>query len=717
MVKQLTRSAVRIYGALNALGNGSGDILRGLLPFLDPVLRKFDKAKLDPAVVAAEVRDTYKWNFNADLVEAFVPYLVEQGWLTADIPQTKDTSYTITMPENGKADASTRTVEQELRAVATKFKDYTDGLSPLTSISRDVEEFEDMLVEWLLYVEAFSEMSVDLKTGFRRDTQGTMKQFVEVPSTTSLRDEEKYLCASFVKHALVQDHNTSEVLARIASIGLLTEVVQDFVKPTSAVDRSDLVVYLDAPVAMELLGVSGKAAQENTAPVVEELMKIGATVRVFGQSVEEMQHSLNAVLKNPRPTGPTAQAMARGEVLREYVTDVSHNALSYLEKIGVRVAHRSLQDNTPEHQYFSQGDWQTLYAKLTYAIDKPHARQHDADIATLAIRQRRGKLHRDIFRSGAIVLTRNGLFAQLVLKTCNELDMLPGKSVAPVIHRRVLAMAMWLRTGLGAADLNIPKRMLLASCEQVLAIRPNVVEAVKRLTDALGDETKSRQLDLLISQDRSVQALMDKTLGASNVITEENLPLLWQEMLYPHLEEERQKGREAVGAAKAEGMKRLQTANDKLETLRREKDSQEASLNAKLDAVRSADREAIEALCGTTEAGLRRRMRGRILLGLSIGLGCSAPLLLDTSPSVKFVSFAIGSLFAYLTVTGGRLVGINIEERQALERLRFEAEQRRLTAKLNQFRVSWNGTAFALEELRHSPAMSERDDLFGGDGN
>ncbi|ESW62765.1 hypothetical protein X772_36760 [Mesorhizobium sp. LSJC280B00] len=49
---------------------------------------------------------------------------------------------------------------------------------------------------------------------------------------------------------------------------------------------------------------------------------------------------------------------------------------------------------------------------------------------------------------------------------------LPDETVPPVVHRRVLATAIWLRTGMGAGDLNIPKRMLLASCEHVLAIRP-----------------------------------------------------------------------------------------------------------------------------------------------------------------------------------------------------------------------------------------------------
>ena len=110
---------------------------------------------------------------------------------------------------------------------------------------------------------------------------------------------------------------------------------------------------------------------------------------------------------------------------------------------------------------------------------------------------------------------------------------------------------MWLRTGLGADDLEVPKRMLLAGCEQVLAVRNGVVDAVKKMTDALGDEEKSRQSGILIQQNRGTQMLMDKTLGAPSVVTEENLPVLFKEMIRPHFDREREKGRQAVSAERA----------------------------------------------------------------------------------------------------------------------------------------------------------------------
>lgn len=715
MTKQLTRSAVRIYGALSALGNDTGNVLEGLLPFFDPILRQHNGEKLDPTVIAADVRSTWKWNFNTDLVETFVPYLERQGWIVADIVGSKDTTYTINMVDNGPPSASDLGVEAELSRIAVQFKKFSEELSPLTAIPRDVEEFEDILVEWLLYVEAFSDKSIEFKTGYKPDPAGTLRPFVEVPKTTSLRDEEKFLCARFVKHAIEQDGGTAEVLARIAAIGLLTEVVQDFVKPVTSVDRSDLIVYLDAPVAMELLGVSGKAARENTSPVVEELLRIGASVRVFGQSLEEIKNSLQAVLRNPRPTGPTAQALARGEVVKQYVTEASLDPGSLLERLGVKATYRTLDLTPSEHQYFTAANRQDLYGRLRYS-ENPTAREHDTDITTFVVRQRRGRTSRDIFKSHAIVLTRNGLLAQIVRRVSSEIDGQPDEVVAPVVHRRVLATSMWLRTGMGARDLNIPKRMLLANCERVLSIRPGVVEAVKRLTDALGDTEKVRQLDLLISQDRSVQALMDKTLGSSSVVTEENLPLLWQEMLHPHLEAERLKGLENVTKAKADGKRQLAKVTEQHEKSQQQKEQEKAQLGAVLAAKHVEDRDLVVLLCEDVARELRKRRIRRICVSIFLGLVFSIPLVVEATPLVRWVSFGIGWLSAYLTATGGKIVGTTTDAVHALKALRSLAERRKLAVKLDQFDVTWNKTVFEITDRPQLPVLSGPTNLFSAVG-
>lgn len=709
MVKSLTRTTARVYGTLTALGTESSDVLEKLIPFFDPILRPNHGQRLDVVGFAAEVRQTYKWNFNTDIVEVFIPRLVDAGWLVPDNPDIEQTTYTITAPEDdagtGEAGAG---ADAELRAIAGEFRDFARVLSPLTAIPKDIEEFEDILIEWLLYVEAFSEHNIEFQTSISRDGDGKLHSYVSVPRTTSLTDEEEFLCARFVEHSINSDPKTAEILTRIASIGLLTEVVQDFIKPNTPVETSNLVVYLDGPVALELLGVSGKAARENTQPIISELQRIGASVRLFGQSIDEMRTSLQAVLQNPRPTGPTAQAMARGEVIREFVVAVAKDPEPFLKELGVNVAYRTLKQNPNEHAYFSEEQWREIYSSLSFQQNNL-AREHDSDITTLVMRQRHGIEDSDLFKSRFLAMTRNGLLAQLTRRRCVEMGLLSPRAVPPVLHRRVIAATMWLRTGLSDQDLEVPKRLLLANCERVLAIRPGVVDAVKRLTDSLGDEEKARQLDLLVSQERSAQMLMDKTLGAPSVVTLENLPLLFDEMMHPHIEEERKKGEQRLQEAKKESEQQIAAVTEELEAARQS----ETALADTLGTRRTEELRQVEALCRDVEKKLTSQRRLKKGIGMGVAAILCAPPILGPSIWQTWISFVFALPLGYLTITGSRFIGTATTKEQAFSSLERLAEGRRLTPVLHRVNVQWAGKSFVVIN-RDSPPP---DDLFNANNS
>ncbi len=695
MTGNLTRSTTRIYGALTALGDGSTDVLERLLPFFEPILRPLQGNVLNLEDFARDVRNTYQWNFNTDVVEVFIPRLKSAGWLTAIEPSVEQTGYSITLPNQILNIDIEATAERQLRDIAEKFQAFVRELSPLIEIPHDVEGLEEILIEWLLYAEAFSENNLNFTKKTVKDPSGTLRQVVEIPQTTTLTDKESFLCARFVAHAIESDPEASETLARIASIGLLTEVVQDFVKPSTPVETSNLAVFLDAPVAMELLGVSGKAAKENTEPVIAELHRIGASIRIFSQSIEEIRQSLKAVLENPRPTGPTAQALARNEVLREYVTHVATNPEAILKDAGIHVVYRKLEQFPSEHAYFTEEHRDEIYGALTFQ-ENPNARAHDADVTTLIMRQRRGYENSDIFKSRFLLMTRNGLLAQLVRRECVKSRIMSPVSIPPVVHRRVVTASIWLRTGFGTDNLDTPKRLLLANCERVLAIRPSVVEEVKRLTDALGDEEMVRQLDVLVSQPRSAQMLMDKTLGAPSVVTSENLGELFQQMLHPHLEEERKKGDEAIKEEKAKGRKRVEEIKSELEQTQAVKDT----VAARLSERSKEDKAAVEALCKDVASKLATQRRIRKWVGGALALLFCSPPLFESSNWQSYLSFALAIPLGYSTITGNKWIGTKTSEKHATETLLRVAKERRLTEKISRVVIDWHDDRFQVAEKR-----------------
>ena len=694
MPSKLTRSTVRIYGALIALGDGSADLLERLLPFFEPILRPLQGNRLDLDSFAKEVRDTYNWNFNTDVVEVFVPRLRDARWITAITPNLPQTNYTITLPDQILNVEIEDTAERKLRAIAENFHAFAQELSPLVEIPSNVEDYEEILIEWLLYVEAFSEKNLDFTRRTVIEPSGALRRVVDVPRTKKLSEEESILCARFVEHAIINDPEASETLARIASIGLLTEVVQDFVKPNTRVESSDLVVYLDAPVAMELLDVSGKAARENTFPIIAELKRIGAKIWIFNQSVEEIKHNLNAVLGNPHPTGPTAQALVRSEVLRDYVSEVAANPGNFLDKLGVKISPRTLEHHKFEFKYFTEEQRDETRNALTFHQENPNARDHDADVTTLIMRQRRGHEDPDIFKARFLLMTRNGLLAQLVRKKCVKLGVLSPNSIPPVVHRKVITASMWLRTGLGADDYELPKRLLLANCERVLAIRPSVVDKVKQLTEALGNEVKTRQLDALINQPRSLQMLMDKTLGAPSVVNPENFEELFDQMIHPHLEKERIRSNEAIDKEKAESRKRVEEVTSKLEQAQTVGSAMAEQLKEKLNE----DMAAVKALCKDAACILAAQRRNRRLIGCALALVLCTPPLFEPSGLQSYLSIPPAILLVYLTITGNKLIGTLTSEEHAKETLLRIAEERSLTGKVSHFVIDWRGSNFHISE-------------------
>ncbi|MCY4142055.1 MAG: hypothetical protein OXF56_27800, partial [Rhodobacteraceae bacterium] len=276
----------------------------------------------------------------------------------------------------------------------------------------------------------------------------------------------------------------------------------------------------------------------------------------------------------------------------------------------------------------------------------------------------------------------------------NAYGVISPASIPPVVHRRVVTASIWLRTGLGANDLEVPKRLLLANCERVLAIRPSVIEEVKRLTDVLGDEEMVRQLNVLVNQPRSAQMLMDKTLGAPSVVTQENFGELFQQMLHPHLEEEQKKSDEAVQHEKAKGRKRVEEVTVELEQAR----IAENIASTQLSERSKEDRAAVEALCEDVESILATQRRNWRLIGGALTLIFCSPPLFGPSVWQSYLSFVLAIPLGYSTITGNRWIRTMTSEEHAVASLLRIAEERRLTAKISRFVIDWHHDRFQIAE-------------------
>ena len=312
---QLSARAIRVLAVLEDYrGGGTGDILDALLPFFEPTVAEFAGKIFDPELCAERIREEHRWNITKDVIEEFVPRFVKNGWLQL-VTEADASVYKGTY--SGLATVPARTevrITETLAKIVAQFRAFISELSPLSVVNLTNEFLAESLVEWLVSEDAYSvdalREHVASALDGERDVTATA---ASPPSSTILSSEIRYLCARFIKHLFAAQSELIPELCKLASVGLLTEVIRDLNAPTTKVNRTDLVVYLDAPVALDLLGVSGTNAAENIRMLVSQLQGIGAAIRIFRSSVDELTNALDAVLRRAAVSRFGATADARGE--------------------------------------------------------------------------------------------------------------------------------------------------------------------------------------------------------------------------------------------------------------------------------------------------------------------------------------------------------------------------------------------------------------------
>lgn len=693
MAKALTQRAFRVFAVLEDYRAGSPDILDALLPFFEPILAEFKSRTLDQEAFAQRIREAYRWNFTADIVEELIPRFEAKKWVQEFSRADDVVGYKVVYDNPTATPAAPNEIKigQVLLNAAQELKEFIDRISPLTGFSRTVNELSDILVEWLVSIDAYSEEVLRQKAVQTTYISGQMGLAVILEDSSTLTTEERYLCARFVKELFERKSPVIGDLCKLASVGLLTEVIQDFQKPLTQVNKTNLHIYLDAPVALDLLGVSGKAAAANIRPIISKLQEIGATIRIFRASVDELQHALDAVLRRspPERTGATADAMRRNEVAEAYVRQVAGDPDSALASLKVGVVTRKLDQYPNEHEHFTSEQYEKLFAKMTWHFEMPR-REHDTTVVAHIVRMRGGTHSRDLFQTKHLLITRNGALAQLGRKFCVDQDILPRHAVGPVIHQRQLATAVWLRTGLGTGSSEVPKTYLLAACERVLELKKGIVDQVKIAGRNLTSE-KAEQLELLLTQDRSVQILMDKTLGASNVVSSANIEGLVDSMRSTLTAEIKKETDERISATSRDAAGKIRKAQE----ARRTAEKQASELGNTLNAIDAEDRRIVSQLLKDVNSVTRRHRRStKVAVGLTVFLIGGLPLLAESVAGIwkilaLLASGVVGAILAFFQFFDRPMGLPKRTESYARRRLNEIATRRGIGPKVARFKIEY----------------------------
>lgn len=550
MTGAFAKPALRVLSVLEAQGDRVGDVLAALKPFFAPIVCDMAGEVFDPQKVATAINAAYYWRVTHEVIEGLVPRFIEWGWLESWYGDKNATAYKV----SGNWGNLNGTDEQDIQAVATKigdsFRGFLETHLPLHLGNKGSPELASALVEWLVSVDAFTPQKIrDRIQGYEVDEFGVMvpKLSSGTGPANSLDAQTSYLCARFVKHLADSGDSLFGDLCRLAEVGLLTEVVQDFSKPIESGTRPDLTLYVDSPLLLDALGMSGRTAKSAVLPVLDGLRGAGVKIAALRASVEELRASLDALLRTPQTerTGPTAEAMKRREILQRDVITVLNGPEAALRAIGCDVIERTLSMYPNEHKFFTADDYSNI--KALYSWQATHAAQeHDAALVTIIMRRRGHHRSNDFLTSKHLAVSRNGAVIADAERYCREKGMIARGQVPPAIHSRQLATMAWLRTGLRASA-DVPRSTLLAACQRVLTLNPGLLKAAVRKAHELSGKTEE-ELRLCLTMDRSTMVLMDRTLGDTRVLAMQNIDEIVDAMKRSVAEDEIKKAREGLQA-------------------------------------------------------------------------------------------------------------------------------------------------------------------------
>ena len=486
----------------------SPDFYLGLIPFFEPYIQDNDGKILDVAALKSYAETKLMFQLNDDVADLFIARLEQVGWLQIVAEDVDARIYRCKFAGSSIEKKDYADAEKRLIQLVEGFRRYLSGSSASIE-SASTEEIEEHFLKFLSHQSTF---------------EG--REFESLDSSNIEVGQIEYWIAKYIASLSQRDPDSFEFVQKISGISLLTDALLELRNPSESIAQAKtLVVFLDGPLLMNHLGLSGKRAKENTSYVVEKLRQAGATIACFRHSCDEVKDNLAAVLARApyERTGPSAEAMRDGSVTESFLASVKNNVEHFVKTLGrVQIMPLKVAQFRSVEKFCDDSLQLRLSSKMPAQTDLARAR--DADSITIIMRRRQGFETSDFCSSKFVLITSN---AQLVRRS-NEILRehkaigINKSLIGPAIQDRIVGGILFANFGL-AEKRDISRTQLLATCARVVMLRPKILERMRQQIALLNRPQDAAVVDALLSQPRASEIVMDYTIGKSRSISASNI--------------------------------------------------------------------------------------------------------------------------------------------------------------------------------------------------
>jgi hypothetical protein len=132
---------------------GSDDVLDALLPFFEPILELMNGKVFDPKLFALGVQKVYRWRFNEDIAEQFIPRLAKARYLK-QAARSPRSIYLVTCERKDVQSEAPYT--GFLSELIDEFEVFAPRINDLLNYHRTRDELTDILIRFLVSLDAYN---------------------------------------------------------------------------------------------------------------------------------------------------------------------------------------------------------------------------------------------------------------------------------------------------------------------------------------------------------------------------------------------------------------------------------------------------------------------------------------------------------------------------------------------------------------------------------
>lgn len=508
------------------------DLLSGVSVLIRPLISDLDSQVFDSRVLAERLADAYGVSIPPAALEGMTQRLV-----SANILRLEQTGFGLSRAlfcSASESPALDPNAERDFQEVIDDFLRHAD--ERLAAVGKQLPQ-SALTTGFLRHLATLDFSAIKAKPVITPDELGKtiigpaareqQALSVELAEQATLDS----LVASYV--ARLQEHHPARLslLAKVADGALAAELVFDLQAPTSVSRLTSTIVVVDTPLILSYLDLSSTQDTTDIRKLFEQVHETGAKIAAFEHSIVEAEGVLKAI-QNARGAGdaygPAVHRLSQSTFRAYFESMIGSIGRCWTQSGDLKILPEAA---ITSQKHFTVSDEDELFGALrANEFDRVLTRERDAkSVAEIIRRLAGGHIPIGNFSSCRFLfVTPNSSLQRRVESFLYRKKYVVDGELTPVLTTRYLAGLCWLMCG-GKSDQSPTMARLLANCAAALRLKPELADRTKRFLAAT-DPEKARHFEVLMTNERASQYLVEATFGDASAITANNVEEIYEEV-------------------------------------------------------------------------------------------------------------------------------------------------------------------------------------------